>query len=95
MKLIISLIFLSLCIIANCVDDEGTVFIIPKAPVCTQPINGGSECKAHFRAFGYNEKTKTCDEFVYVGCNGNDNRFETVEACEKLCIHGITDDGPK
>ena len=37
-----------------------------------------------FRYF-YNASSKTCDEFLYGGCNGNENRFSDIEGCEEIC----------
>ncbi|XP_026813992.1 kappaPI-actitoxin-Avd3d-like [Rhopalosiphum maidis] len=27
-----------------------------------------------------------CSEFLYFGCGGNDNRFDTFEECENVCL---------
>jgi len=42
-------------------------------------------CLAYFPVYGYNSETGECEEFVYGGCGGNENRFDTKEACEKTC----------
>ena len=42
-------------------------------------------CKAYFPRYYYNYKTKACEEFIYGGCQGNQNNFETLEACEDKC----------
>ncbi|PAV91541.1 hypothetical protein WR25_24580 [Diploscapter pachys] len=38
----------------------------------------------------YNQTRGTCDQFLYGGCDGNTNRFETFEICQKACeISGL------
>ena len=53
-------------------------------PVCYQPTVVG-ECRGAFRRWTFDQRTRSCEEFVYGGCNGNDNRFNTPEACEEMC----------
>jgi hypothetical protein len=35
--------------------------------------------------FFHNPETGVCEPFAYGGCEGNDNRFESVEACQAAC----------
>ncbi|XP_038060552.1 inter-alpha-trypsin inhibitor-like [Patiria miniata] len=53
-------------------------------PRCNDPIVRG-RCTRHFEVFGYNSLAQSCVSFIYGGCNGNGNRFETMEACRKKC----------
>ena len=53
-------------------------------PVCYQPTIVG-ECRGAFRRWTFDQRTRSCEEFVYGGCNGNENRFNTPEACEEMC----------
>ncbi|XP_060799902.1 kunitz-type protease inhibitor 2 [Neoarius graeffei] len=48
-------------------------------------------CRASFRRFYYDVTDQTCKMFVYGGCGGNRNRFETEEECQNAC-RGITGD---
>ncbi|XP_056613650.1 kunitz-type protease inhibitor 2 [Triplophysa dalaica] len=43
------------------------------------------KCRAAFPRFYYNVTSQTCQQFVYGGCGGNNNNFETQEACETAC----------
>jgi len=43
-------------------------------------------CKAAFPRFYYDLTTKKCKSFIYGGCGGNDNNFETEENCEATCV---------
>lgn len=54
----------------------GDVCSLPKAP---------GVCFAYFPSFFYNSATGECESFVYGGCQGNGNRFDTVAACEQTC----------
>lgn len=47
----------------------------------------------------YNATTKKCEQFVYGGCEGNGNRFESKIECESNCskasiTHRSTPKGP-
>lgn len=55
--------------------------------VCRQSITPG-QCNAFIPAYGFNAETGLCESFVYGGCGGNDNRFETLEACLDACAPG-------
>ena len=35
--------------------------------------------------FYYQKETKTCECFLYYGCFGNTNNFETIKECEDKC----------
>lgn len=52
---------------------------------CTfEPEEGN--CRAAIRAWFYNFSAKSCQMFYHGGCNdGNENRFETQESCNKTC----------
>uniref|UniRef100_A0A098LWI2 Ubs_30 putative toxin n=1 Tax=Unedogemmula bisaya TaxID=746885 RepID=A0A098LWI2_UNEBI len=55
---------------------------------CHQPPFTGM-CRAYFPKYYYNATLKKCIEFIYGGCNGNDNRFNTVEECMTECHHPL------
>lgn len=52
---------------------------------CHQPKETG-RCFALFYRYAYNVDTHSCEEFVYGGCAGNQNNFESKELCEQACL---------
>ncbi|CAO1361183.1 unnamed protein product [Diamesa tonsa] len=42
-------------------------------------------CMAYFTYWYYNHQTGSCSEFIYGGCGGNGNKFETREECMVKC----------
>uniref|UniRef100_A0A8C7A5D4 Tissue factor pathway inhibitor n=1 Tax=Neovison vison TaxID=452646 RepID=A0A8C7A5D4_NEOVI len=51
-----------------------------------KPDNG--PCRAMIKQFFFNIHTQQCEEFMYGGCEGNQNRFATLEDCQEKCIEG-------
>lgn len=56
----------------------------PTASDCQEPVDPGP-CKALMPKFAYNQVTKMCEKFAYGGCMGNDNKFDTLIACQSVC----------
>lgn len=52
--------------------------------ICNLPALQG-HCKAYEPRWAYNSLTKQCQSFIYGGCGGNENNFESREACEEMC----------
>lgn len=52
--------------------------------ICNLPLKVGP-CRASIPSFGYNPEAGECTEFIYGGCKGNKNRFETEEECQNAC----------
>lgn len=46
-------------------------------------------CRAAFPRFYYDVTNQTCKPFIFGGCGGNDNNFNTTEECEASCS-GVT-----
>ncbi|KHJ95486.1 Kunitz/Bovine pancreatic trypsin inhibitor domain protein [Oesophagostomum dentatum] len=44
--------------------------------------------------FWYDNSQQKCVPFIYGGCRGNDNNFETFEQCQEVCERGITPTTP-
>lgn len=51
---------------------------------CQLPKEPGL-CLAYFPSYYYNSVLGRCEEFVYGGCGGNENRFDTMESCQLAC----------
>ena len=60
-------------------DDDSTI-----DPICNQPITVG-DCDAAFQRYAFDPTQGTCVEFLYGGCGGNMNNFETFDACAATC----------
>ena len=54
--------------------------------VCSQTKVVGS-CRGSFRRWWYNRRSGQCEEFVYSGCQGNENRFATPDDCNMRCVN--------
>ena len=52
--------------------------------ICTLPSETG-RCRARKLRYFYNQKTCACETFIYGGCGGNGNNFESIEACMNGC----------
>jgi hypothetical protein len=65
------------CVITNGDDPD-------PGPVCSLPADSGP-CEAYMPSWYFNSETGQCEEFIYGGCEGNDNRFSTLEECSGVC----------
>ncbi|CAF4517498.1 unnamed protein product [Rotaria sp. Silwood1] len=54
---------------------------------CELPSETGP-CRAMIRLFYYNSASKECEQFIYGGCRGNNNRFHSKQECIETCGHG-------
>ncbi|KAJ8288247.1 hypothetical protein COCON_G00009060 [Conger conger] len=53
--------------------------------LCSQRQDIGS-CHNYILKWYFDMERNECTQFWYSGCGGNDNRFETQEECEALCL---------
>ncbi|XP_063221793.1 papilin isoform X2 [Bacillus rossius redtenbacheri] len=63
---------------AMCVEPKGRA-------ACYLPKISGP-CKEYHPMWYYDAERKQCGQFIYGGCLGNNNKFETREECEGLCV---------
>ncbi len=52
--------------------------------VCTIEADAGP-CSGYYRRWHYDPASETCKEFIFTGCSGNGNNFETRRRCEEVC----------
>lgn len=52
--------------------------------VCSLPLKVGN-CRASLPRYYYDSATHTCKQFLFGGCNGNENNFDSKESCEAKC----------
>ncbi|VDM54805.1 unnamed protein product [Angiostrongylus costaricensis] len=55
---------------------------------CSAPKTEGSFCSTapQKQMFYYNADQKMCQPFMFNGCDGNGNRFESADECRQLCV---------
>jgi hypothetical protein len=47
-------------------------------------------CKAIKERWYYNPSRGCCEKFLYGGCQGNSNNFQSYEECNKMCSGSFT-----
>ncbi|XP_063154078.1 kunitz-type serine protease inhibitor 5-like [Candoia aspera] len=67
-----------------CWSECGNTCQTPEPNRCRLPRDPGP-CKASLPQVFYNWQAKRCQEFIYGGCHGNLNRFNTMELCQLAC----------
>nr|WEV89396.1 serine protease inhibitor [Pinctada imbricata] len=56
--------------------------------ICQLPHAQPGPCLAYMPRYTFNSNTGRCEEFIYGGCQGNANRFETLQECRRRCGGG-------
>ncbi|XP_045580363.1 kunitz-type protease inhibitor 2 isoform X2 [Salmo salar] len=51
---------------------------------CMVPSDSGP-CRAAFNMFYFDHSTSSCQSFIYGGCQGNSNRYVTLDECMARC----------
>ena len=52
--------------------------------ICQEPANPG-DCEGYYPKYFFNVTSGQCESFIYGGCGGNNNRFESPEECQSRC----------
>ncbi|XP_017857334.1 PREDICTED: PI-actitoxin-Afv2a [Drosophila arizonae] len=55
-----------------------------RVKLCLQPMVSG-RCFGYVESYAYNPLERRCEAFIYGGCGGNENRFDSKAACEYAC----------
>ncbi|XP_047111390.1 neurexin-4 isoform X1 [Schistocerca piceifrons] len=63
-----------------------TASVIPDR--CHQPPERG-DCTDYVHKWFYSNKTGKCETFIYGGCRGNDNKFDSENECSLACVDGF------
>lgn len=68
------------------IDDCNNTCQNPKGKdACKVPSIHGP-CTGYFQKYYYDSDRNICSPFVWGGCLGNTNRFETLDDCQKQCV---------
>lgn len=59
-------------------------FCLTAAQICSLPVETG-RCFAAMKRFFFNSTSRRCEEFIFGGCEGNLNRFDTEKDCFDFC----------
>ena len=51
---------------------------------CISPKDTGP-CRAAFKKWFFNVATGQCELFIYGGCMGNKNNYDSIESCKQSC----------
>ncbi|CAH1797991.1 unnamed protein product, partial [Owenia fusiformis] len=54
--------------------------------ICRQPKFPG-DCRGYFPRWYYDSQASRCQQFIYGGCNANDNNFGSRYDCEEACVN--------
>ncbi|KAG0442908.1 hypothetical protein HPB47_015494 [Ixodes persulcatus] len=65
----------------------GLAFVRGQEDVCHLPVEKGP-CRGMFPRWFFNSTTGDCERFVYGGCQGNANNFESQQECRLSCKDG-------
>ncbi|CAI5440940.1 unnamed protein product [Caenorhabditis angaria] len=55
--------------------------------ICQEDKQPG-QCAGMFPRYWYNSEKSQCERFIFTGCKGNRNQFETEEECKQICLPG-------
>ncbi|GBL77955.1 Papilin, partial [Araneus ventricosus] len=53
--------------------------------ICRLPAETGP-CQGSFPKYYFNHEEGKCKKFIYGGCKGNGNNFDSIEECERSCL---------
>ncbi|XP_039104445.1 kunitz-type serine protease inhibitor IX-like [Hyaena hyaena] len=66
-------------------SQESSQELAETRPALCQLHRVSGPCQASFNRYFYNPRTSRCEPFVYGGCQGNANNFQSEETCQRVC----------
>ena len=67
-------------------SESGKVSYEMRMDPCGLDKDAGSSCQNTAEThYYYNYKSKKCEPFSYKGCDGNMNRWPTLQECQEFC----------
>jgi len=70
--------------LADSSNSNSLVRNLRNSPDCESKPDGGN-CRSYFIKYYFDKNSGTCKDFVYGGCDGNGNRYDSAKECEKQC----------
>ena len=64
------------------------------ADICSMPKEAGP-CMALFHRWWYDKTNNSCSSFIYGGCRGNNNNFQSQAVCQSACSAKGESQGPQ
>ena len=64
-------------------------FVASEDPCSLPKVEGF--CRAQTLRFHFNQNSGKCEAFLYGGCQGNANNFQTLKECHQTCSHKLND----
>ncbi|RCN47528.1 Kunitz/Bovine pancreatic trypsin inhibitor domain protein [Ancylostoma caninum] len=52
---------------------------------CVQAVGVG-KCRSFMKRWAYDVTQNKCKPFMYGGCGGTENNFETEAECKRICV---------
>jgi len=50
-----------------------------------EPEKAPGKCRGFQKKYFHNKNAKKCQEFIYTGCQGNENNYDSLDECEATC----------
>lgn len=68
----------------TCSENYSNLF--PEGDAACQLPKERGDCRAMILRWHYDASTRDCDTFLFSGCHGNGNQFESKKSCRSLCV---------